>query len=213
MIKAVLFDFDGTLINTDMLTFVCDAIGKGSESEQLHQDYLLGKKKGVTGLIERINFLKGLTIQKLEDILQTAPPPTEGAGELMTFLKQQNILTIVASGNILPTLGYFQKLLGFVFFVGSPVHIQNGVISGISATDFPEADFKLLGVNRILNKYGISPDECLSIGDSIADKSLFENSSYKIAINPKNGFEKEADAVITNFKEVIPIIQKLNKAS
>ena len=159
--------------------------------------------------MERINFLKGIAIEQIEQKLQQAPPLTPGAKELMDFAKNQNIKTVIASGNIIPVLQYFQKLLGMDAVVGSPVRVKDSVIEGISEADYEHGhDFKLGGIKKFLKENNIAPENVLSIGDSIADLPVFSYVKHTIAINPKNGFEKHAEFVVKDFFEVIPIIQK-----
>lgn len=61
MIKAILFDFDGTIVNEDLLAVVSEIVGKKEESLQLDRDFWTGARPGLSGLIERINLLSGVT--------------------------------------------------------------------------------------------------------------------------------------------------------
>ena len=71
-------------------------------------------------------------------------------------------------------------------------------ISLISKDDFSGSDFKLRGCKKILDKLSISPNEVIAIGDSPADKTMFQFAFKSIAINPKEGIEKYASFVIKN---------------
>ena len=210
MIQAITFDFDGTIVNIDLLTFICGLVGKEKASEELHQAYLNNQSLGVGPLTKRINFLRGVTLKQLHDKLSTAPPMTLGIKELVTYARNNNILTIISSGNILPLLEYYKNLLGIDYVIGSPVRIENETIVGISESDFPHTDFKMEGVKKILNSHEIDAKNLAAIGDSVADLSLFNIAGMKIAINPINGFEKYADFVIKDFCEVIPLIERAN---
>lgn len=180
MIKAVLLDFDGTLVYKDILDVACRIVGKEEESKKINQDYLNGKITGQTSLIKRIN-----------------------------FLKKQQIISILYSGNITPILAYYQKLLGIDYVVGTDIKISKDKINGVTKKDFKRT--KLLGINEILNKLSIAEKDCLAIGDSQADKKIFELVGKSIAINPKESIEQFADYVIkTDLRKAIPIIEKLN---
>jgi len=119
MVKAVLIDFDGTLVTKDILDVVCGIVGKEEESEQLNKDFFEGKLKGVNALIRRINFLKGVSLVEIEKKLDQNAYLAPGAKELMDFLNREGIISILNSGNIVPVLDYYQKLLGITHVVGT----------------------------------------------------------------------------------------------
>ena len=137
MIKAVLLDFDGTLVYRDILDVICGIVGKAKESYKINNDFLTGKLPGLTALITRINFLQGLSLFQIEKQLDQDTYLTTGAKELIDFLNQQKIIIILYSGNITPILSYYQKLLGINYIVGSQPKMEGQKIIGISKEDFP----------------------------------------------------------------------------
>lgn len=212
MIKAVLLDFDGTLVNRDILDIICGIAGKKQESEKLNRDFLSGKLTGLTALITRINFLQGLYVSQIQNQIEQNPYLTKGANEFLDFLKHQKTISILHSGNIIPVIIYYQKLLRIDYIVGTRPKMKGEKIVGISEVDFPGKDFKVLGVKKVLDKLNISPEETIAIGDSPADRGIFEFAGKSIAINPKNGIDRVSDFVIENdLAKAIPIIKDLNK--
>jgi phosphoserine phosphatase len=136
-----------------------------------------------------------------------------GARRLIDYLHNNGIVTILASGNILPVLEYYQREVGLRldYIVGSRPRIQDGVLEGISAEDYSDPDFKLFESRKILEALDISAAQTLAIGDSPGDQSRFEFAARSIAINPKQGIERYADYVIKNdLIQAIPIIEQLN---
>lgn len=211
MVKAVLLDFDGTLVYRDVLDVICGIVGKEKESDELNRDFHAGKLKGLTGLIMRINFLKGVTLSQIQKKLDEESYLVPGAKELTDFLRQKGIVTILHSGSIVPILSYYQKLLGIDYIVGTHPKIHDDTIIGISEDDFPGSNFKVIGVRALMEKLSISSEDAVAIGDSPADQAMFEYAGKSIAINPKNGIEKYAGFVINNdLSEAIKIIQEMN---
>lgn len=208
MLKAVLLDFDGTLVNKDVLDVVCGITGKEQESDKINKEFHAGKLTGLTPLITRINFLKGVTISQINQKLDDKSYLMPGARELFNYLKQNSIVSIIHSGNIIPILSYYQKLLAADYIVGTHPKMNGDEILGISDDDFPGRDFKVIGVRDILKNLSIQPDEVLAIGDSPADKTMFEFAGKSVAINPKNGIEEFADYVINDsLANAIKIVQ------
>lgn len=83
MIKAVLLDFDGTLVNKDILDVICGIVGKEKESEEINQKFHAGTLIGLTPLITRINFLKGVSLSQIYGKLNENSYLAKGANELM----------------------------------------------------------------------------------------------------------------------------------
>jgi phosphoserine phosphatase len=195
-IKLALLDFDGTLISQDVLDLLCKINGKEKESKKLDKAFHQGKMKGLDSLIKRINLLAGVTISQVNNLLEQNPHLMPGVNKLMGFFKKHNIITILASGNILPVLKYYQELLGIDYVVGSNPIIQNGTISGISSANYSSSDFKGDGIRAHLSKFGFVKDQIIAIGDSPGDKGMFSLSGFNIAINPKGDIADFADEVI-----------------
>jgi phosphoserine phosphatase len=211
MIKAFLFDFDGTIVTHDLLAVISEIVGKKDESLQLDKDFWTGVRPGLLGLIERINLLKGVTKTQIATKLADNNYLMPGAKELFRYLQTKNIVTIIGSGNIMPILEYYQQVLGFDYIIGSQPHLVNDTITGISESDFPHSDYKLTESQKILENLRILPEETIAIGDTPGDKSRFLFAGYSIAINPKAGIEKFATYTIENdLTQVIPIIEAIN---
>lgn len=210
MVKAVLLDFDGTLVNKDILDVVCGIVGKEEESYKINKDFHKGKIIGLTPLITRINFLSGVTVPQIEKKLNENAYLMPGAKELFEYLKQNSVISIIHSGNIVPVLSYYKKLLEADYIVGTKPKMNGDEILGISEEDFPGRNFKVIGVKTILENLSILPEETLAIGDSPADKTMFEFAGKSIAMNPKNGVEEFADYVVKDsLANAVQIIQSL----
>lgn len=208
MIKAVLIDFDGTIVTKDILDVVCGIVGKEEESDKINKDFHAGKLTGLAPLATRINFLKGVNVAQITEKLSENPYLMQGAKELFSYLKQNSIVSIIHSGNITPILSFYQKELGADYIVGTNPQMNGEEIVGISENDFLGNNFKVEGVKKILEQLGISPEETIAIGDSPADKPMFEYAGKSIAINPKNGVEEFADYVIKDsLANAIPFIE------
>lgn len=208
--KAVLIDFDGTIATKDILDVVCEIVGKEEESHRIMEEAFAGKRDGLESLITRINFLKGVSLDQINQKLAQNDYLMPGAKELFDYLNSKGIISILNSGNLIPVLAYYKEKLGITHLVGSKPKMDGNKIVGISQDDYPASDFKLAGCKKILKQEGIKQEEVVAIGDSPADRGVFNFAKKSIAINPRNGMEKEVDFVINNnLSEVIDIINNL----
>lgn len=209
-IRAVLIDFDGTIVNKDILDVVCGIVGKEEESRIINEEFHKGKREGLGALIERINFLKGVSTTQIGSKLSDNDYLMSGVEEFFNFLNSKKIISILTSGNLLPILEYYQKRLGITYVAGTKPKMKGDTIISISKKDFSGANFKLIDSKIILEKLGIKPENVIAIGDSPADEPLFKFAEKSIAINPKNGVEKYTDFKIEeDLSKAIDIIKRL----
>ena len=107
-------------------------------------------------------------------------------------------------------LEYYQKLLGLDYIVGPNPNMEGEKILGITEASFPSQSFKIDGIQAIIAQMNLQKENIVAIGDSPADKGIFEISGYKIAINPKGDIAQFADVVIENdLSKAIEIIKSL----
>ncbi|MBU4069821.1 MAG: HAD-IB family phosphatase [Nanoarchaeota archaeon] len=211
-IKAVLIDFDGTIVNKDILDLVCGIVEKEKESERINDEFHNGKREGLSALIERINFLGGISTKQINKKLAENDFLIKGAKEFFDFLNSKGIISILNSGNLIPILKYYQKKLGISYIVGTKPKMNGNKILSISEEDFSGSNFKLIDSKVILVRLGIKQENVIAIGDSPADKPLFDFAIKSIAINPKGGIEKNADFQIEkDLSKAIKIIKILSK--
>ncbi len=209
-VKIVLIDFDGTLVKRDVLDILCGVVGKKKESELLNREFHDGLRDGRSSLIKRINFLKGVTLGEIKTVLDREMYLTNGAKQLLRFLNMQGIVSILHSGNIIQVLQYYQKALPIRYVVGTQPQMDGDRIVGIGELDIPR-NFKLQEIQKILEILSIKPQESLAIGDSPADKKVFEYAGASIAINAKSEIEAYATyAIKDDLRNAIPIIKNLS---
>lgn len=207
--KIFLSDFDGTLVNKDILDVLCGITGHEEESKKLNEEFINGKREGLPTLKQRIDFLRGVSTNQIFDKLLENDYLIDGAIELFAELKKRNIITVLHSGNLIPVLQYYQKKLDIDYIIGNNPRMIDNTIQGIELEDFSSRDFKVNGCIEIINRLGINKKDIIAIGDSPADLSVFNLASKKIVINGKGGIEKHADIVLT--ENLYELILKLNQ--
>ena len=202
-----LSDFDGTLVDRDILDVICGIVGKEEESRKLNQDFINGKLEGLPTLKKRIDFLQGVSVEDIYRKLDKNNYLIHGAKELFAFLRSKNIVTILHSGNIIPVLRYYQEILGITHVVGTHPRMDGNVIDGIDLQGFGSKTFKVDGCKKIISEYGSSAGNVIALGDSPSDLDIFSISKVSISINPKGGIDNNVDFTVReSLLEVISII-------
>lgn len=212
-IKALLLDFDGTIVSKDMLSEVIDIVGKKEESEKIDELFQSGELLGLSALVERINLLKNTSVDRIKEKVKEDLSLMDGARELISHCKSNTIITILASGSITPILEVYKDELGIDYIVGSQPEIVDGKIAGISLRSYPdpkEGHFKVVGISTVLKEQNISIENTCAIGDSRGDIPMFEMAQIAMAIHPKGGIGKYADHIISDLHQGLSIIEEEN---
>jgi phosphoserine phosphatase len=211
--KIFLSDFDGTIVNEDILDVICEITNHRKDSEKLNEEIISGKKTGLDNLIKRINFLKGVSKEEIYKKLNENNYLVNGAIELFKFLKENNFITVLHTGNIEYIAEYYKDLLSIDYIICTKPSTKDKIITGININNFTDPDFKRNGCLKILNQLNIPKENIFAIGDSAVDKKVFELAAHTIAINPKGGIENYAEYVIDDnnlYRAIEFINQKIN---
>jgi len=205
MKKLFIFDFDGTLVKEDILDVMCEIVGKKEESRIINEKFIKGQLKTLKDTIcARINFLKNVSSTEIEEKLNQNNYLRQGTIELFKYLKENNFITVLCSGNIMPVLEYYKKLLGIDYVLGTNPIMNGNKIDYIDETCFKNKEFKFESCKEIIKKLNIDKENIYAIGDSISDIKILSLAKHTFAIDPKSGIENYANVIIKdNMKEII----------
>ncbi|MGD9910513.1 MAG: HAD family hydrolase [Candidatus Izemoplasmatales bacterium] len=219
-IKAVIFDLDGTLLNT-----IEDIASSANQAlELLHlQSYSTDLYKvmvgdGVKQLIERLLFRQNASIDLYPELEKnyleiyaknasnkTAPYP--GINDLLCFLNENKISSAVLSNkphkDTVNVIDYY--------FRDHPFTKVYGKMEGY----LPKPDPKKL--NELVSELGVQKEEILYVGDTSTDMQTAQNSGLtKVAClwgfrNFEELQNESPDYIVSEPKEIIEIIKKVNQ--
>lgn len=219
MIKAVLFDLDGTL--ADSLIDLADGVNralkaKGYPTHEVEAfKYFVGD--GIPKMIERALPPEHRTSDEVNEIKDVFLPyyavhyadntyAYEGMPELVNTLKSQGfIVAVVTNKEQAMANEVVTSLYGDVF------DLIFGKRDGIPAKPDPTAAL------MAMEELGVTPNECVFIGDSGMDVATAVNSGA-VPVGELWGFRKEnellengAKYIINKPEELLDIIEELNK--
>ena len=219
MIKAVLFDLDGTL--ADSLIDLADGVNRAIASKGFptHEveafKYFVGD--GIPKMIERAlpeSNRDAATINEIKDIflpyyaIHYADNTYAYAGmpELVNTLKSQGFIVAVVTNKEQHMANEVVKSL-----YGDVFDLIFGKRDGIPAKPDPTAAL------MAMKELGVTPEECVFIGDSGMDVATAVNSGA-VPVGELWGFRKEdellengAKYIIRQPQELLDIIKELNK--
>ena len=221
MIKAVIFDLDGTLLNTlDALSYCMSMTMKHfglGEIDKEHTRYFVGE--GARKFVERSLQYNGEKDPKMlveaynvydeifsRDCLRNVSP-YEGIPKLLTELKDRGIKLAVLSNKIQSGVeANINKIIGRDVF-----DLIYGERTGVPRKPDPTA------LNLLMEELGVSNNEVLYVGDTATDMLTAEAADC-LSVGALWGYrdekelrENNANFIIKTPMEIIEIVDKINK--
>lgn len=217
-IKAVLFDMDGLMVDTESLAteaFIHSAKKQGYDMTKEETLLVLGfTTKSIYDFWE--NYFKNSDVsgkrlvdnhyKYIEDILfTTGPRKMPYIEELLKYLKNSNYKVAVASSSSMNhIINNMEKtdLKKYIDEFASGAEVENGK---------PAPDVFLLAAKRL----GVKPEECLVLEDSKAGVIAGSSAGAKVIMvpdmfKPDEVCKEKAYRIVNNLGEVISILEEKN---
>jgi len=215
MIKACIFDMDGTTVNTinSIAHFANSALNKFKLPSIDTEEYKYLVGDGAKVLVERMIKTVGGTNEDFENVypeynttydndFMYLTEPYDGIIELLDALKAKGIKTAILSNKPHETA---LKVSNALFGEGR-IDICLGARASVPLKPDPS------GVFEILDMFDLKKEECLYIGDTATDMKTGKNSGlYTVGV--LWGFRKEdelsgngADKIISRPEELLDIL-------
>lgn len=218
-IKAVLFDMDGLMIDTESLSteaFINSAKAQGYNMTKEETLKVLGFTKANIYQFW-IDYFQGTNVdgkklvddhyEYIENVLYTVgPEKMPYVEELLKYLKENNYKIAVASSSDTADIKNNlekTKLEKYIDEIASGAEVENGK---------PAPDVFLLAAKRL----GVDPKDCLILEDSKAGIKAGKASGAMVFMVPDmftvdKECEDTADRILTNLGEVIEILEGKNE--
>lgn len=215
MVKGIIFDLDGTLIDTieglaNSVNAAMDFYGFPNHSVEVYRGFV---GNGVGKLVERAlpegqkhlaKDARKIFEKHYAETMLDVLPVYDGIRELLDYLMNSGI-KIAVNTNKMDVFAkpMIKKVFGDIF------EDVLGEVEQFSRKPSPD------GVNYLLNEMGISKDCCLYVGDSGVDINTARNAGIK-CVSVTWGFvkrevllENEPDIMVDNPREIIDLIESL----
>jgi len=195
MTKLAVFDFDSTLMDGETLEFFAEEIGIREKVKAITDRAMRGELDFFESLTERVSFLKGLSVSKVDEICQNLPLMC-GAKEVVKGLRDNGYKVVCFSGGFRNATRYFAEKLGLDGEFANYLHSKEGVLTGLVGGEMMFSDSKGQMLERLQKLLNVSKEDTLVAGDGANDLSMFKYASKKVAFCAKPILKENANIII-----------------
>ena len=206
--KLAVFDFDSTLMDGETLEFFASEIGIRDKVKEITDRAMRGELDFFESLTERVSFLKGLPVSKIDEIC-TKLPLMNGADKVISGLKEKGYKVVCFSGGFKNATIPFCKKLGIDVEFSNILHSKEGVLTGFVGGEMMFNDSKGQMLSRLQNLLNISVEDTLAVGDGANDLSMFKYAGKRVAFCAKPILKEHANIIIEE-KDLSKILNYVN---
>ena len=203
--KLAVFDFDSTLMDGETLEFFAKEIGIGEKVKAITDRAMRGELDFFESLTERVSYLKGLPVDKINEICKHLPL-MNGAEKVVKGLKDNGYKVVCFSGGFKNATIPFCEKLGIDAEFSNILHSKDGVLSGLVGGEMMFNDSKGQMLKRLQKILGITENDTLTVGDGANDLSMFKYAGKRVAFCAKPVLKEKANIIIEE-KDLSKILQ------
>ena len=185
MIKIIFFDMDGVLTEEKSSWFyVNNRLGinnrenflKYTDGTMSYEDFFV---RDIRAWIEKYPGIRHGDIKKILDEIEPIP----GLENAISYLKKKDIMSVIVSGGILWLAERLVKDFGI------DEAYANRIFSDSTGKIIPDGEVQVnplkkdTVMKKVMKKYNVSPEECIAVGDSESDYSMYRAVNNFIAFN------------------------------
>ena len=199
--KLIAFDMDSTLITIECVDEIADATGKKAEVAAITEATMRGEITDFKeSLRQRVALLQGVTEADMAQVRDERLQLSPGAQTLVQACQEAGLKVLLVSGGFTYFAEHVRGLLGIDFVRANMLEADNGVLTGAlieqpwgDICDGAEKRRTLLEVASLL---GISPAQCIAVGDGSNDLPMMAAAGLSVAYHAKPRVRAEAQIAI-----------------
>ena len=195
--KLLLADMDSTMIGQECIDELAAEIGKRAHVAAITERAMRGEIAFEPALRERTALLKGLDRATVLGVIADKITLTPGGRVLVQTMRANGAHTVLVSGGfsvftsvIAERIGFHEHQANELLFGG------DGRLSGLVAEPVFGKDAKLVALEHLRDKHGLSVEETLAVGDGANDLAMLEAAGLGVAFHAKPKIAAAAHARI-----------------
>jgi len=201
--KLIAFDMDSTLISIECIDEIADAVGKKAEVAAITEATMRGEIKDFKeSLRRRVALLQGVPVSALQEVYDQRLRLNPGAETLVSACKAAGLKVLLVSGGFTFFANRVKERLGIDFARSNLLDEADGKLTGRVAMqswgDICDGAEKRRTLLEVASLLGISPAECIAVGDGANDLPMMGEAGLSVAYRAKPKVREEAMVAIND---------------
>ena len=205
--KLIAFDMDSTLINIECVDEIADAAGRKAEVAAITEAAMRGEITDYkSSLRQRVALLRGVTVASMEQVYTERLRLNPGAEALVSACQAAGLKLLLVSGGFTFFTDRICERLGIDFSRSNVLEIEPGPNCGQLTGrmvnqvwgDICDGDEKRRMVLSTCADLGISPSQCIAVGDGANDLPMMGVAGLSVAFHAKPAVRAQAMVAIND---------------
>ena len=196
--RLLIADMDSTMIQQECIDELADEAGVGPHVAGITARAMNGELDFEAALRERVGLLKGLPEGVIARVLRDRITLMPGGKQLLATMKAQGAYTALVSGGFTAFTAAVAAQLGFDGNRANTLHVADGLLTGTVAEPILGKEAKLLALQEITARLGITPAQALAVGDGANDLPMLLAAGTGVALHAKPRVQAECEVRVNH---------------
>jgi phosphoserine phosphatase len=199
--KLIAFDMDSTLINIECVDEIADAAGRKAEVAAITEAAMRGEIADYKdSLRRRVALLKGVPVAAMHEVYSQRLQLNPGAQILVEACQAAGLKTLLVSGGFTFFTDRIRDRLKLDFTRSNVLGEANSLLTGLLVDqpwgDICDGEEKRRMVLSTCADLGISPEQCIAVGDGANDLPMMGVAGLSVAYHAKPAVRAQAMVAI-----------------
>jgi phosphoserine phosphatase len=191
--RLLIADMDSTMIGQECIDELAAEAGVGAHVAAITARAMNGEIGFEGALRERVALLKGLPEAVIERVFANRITMAAGGRVLVATMRAQGAVAALVSGGFTAFTGRVAAVLGFDEHRANVLGIRDGVLDGTVAEPILGREAKVLALQEISARLGVTPDAAVAVGDGANDLGMLGLAGMGVAVHAKPAVQAQCD--------------------
>ncbi|MCP3970061.1 MAG: phosphoserine phosphatase SerB [Rhodobacteraceae bacterium] len=196
--KMLMADMDSTLIRQECVDELAAEAGVGTRVAAITARAMNGEIEFEAALRERVALLKGLPVDVIAKVLDERITCVPGGRALVATMRANGAHAALVSGGFTAFSSVVAGHLGFDEHRANTLHEADGLLTGTVGEPILGRDAKVVALNQITGRLGLSADDVIAVGDGANDLGMLGLAGTGVALHAKPSVAAQCDVRINH---------------